>query len=172
MFSGEPGGGFLAALLADSVDLEGVAGGGVVVTATDFLLDLADLLREKFDRTAAFGADHVVMAAAVVLVLVPRNAVVKGDFAGQSAFGQQLQGTVDGGVSDGRIFFLYKPVQFFGGKMVAGLKKRAQDGVSLGGLLQSDALEMAVQNALRLAHHFARDGRLVIDALLQHEGSG
>jgi hypothetical protein len=31
---------------------------------------------------------------------------------------------------------------------------------------------MAVKHVLCLAHHLARDGGLVIDALLQHERSG
>src|ERR1039458_7266657 len=62
---------FLAAVLADTVDLECMPGGEVVVSASDFLLELADFLGEEFDGTAAVGADHVVMAAPVVLGTVP-----------------------------------------------------------------------------------------------------
>jgi hypothetical protein len=75
-----------AALLADPVDLKSVAGGDVVVFAADLLLQLADFRGKKFDRTAALRADHVVVAAAVVLMLVAGDAVVEGDFAGQAAF--------------------------------------------------------------------------------------
>jgi len=39
-------------------------------------------------------------------------------------------------------------------------------------LFQANAFEVLVKNALGLANHLARDGRLIIDALLQHEGSG
>jgi hypothetical protein len=65
-----------------------MAGGGVVVAAADFQFDLIDLAGKELDRTAAFGADHVVMAATIVLVLIAGNAIVEGDFAGEAAFGQ------------------------------------------------------------------------------------
>ena len=75
---------FLSALFADAIDLESVARSDVVMLAPDLLLDLSHLLREKLYRSAAFGADHVVMAAAVVLVLVARDAIVKGHLARQA----------------------------------------------------------------------------------------
>jgi hypothetical protein len=78
----------LAAVFADSIDLKGVTSSEVVVFAANLLFEAAYFLRKEFDGTAAAGADHVVMAAAVVLVLVAGNAVMEGDFAGQSAFGQ------------------------------------------------------------------------------------
>ena len=159
-----------AAVFADTVDLEGVAGGEVVVFAADFLLQLADLLGEKFDRTAAFGADHVVMAAAVVLVLVAGDAVVEGDFAGQAALRQQFERAIHGGVADAGIFFLHQAVEFVGGKMVAGFEEGTEDGIALRSLLQADALKVAVKDFLGLAHHLAGEGGLIIDTLLQHGG--
>jgi hypothetical protein len=63
-------------------------------------------------------------------------------------------------------------MKFVGGEVVAGFEKRAQDGVALRRLLEADALEVAVENVLSFAHHLARDGRLVINALLEHERSG
>ena len=71
------------------------------------------------------------MAATVVLVLVARDAVVKGNFAGQSALGQQLERAVDRGVADAGVFFLNQAVQFVSGEMVAGFQKCAQDGIAL-----------------------------------------
>jgi hypothetical protein len=105
----------LAAIFADTIDLERVAGGQVAILAADLLFELANFLGKKFHRAAAAGADHVVMAAAVVLVLVTSNAVVEGNLAGQSAFRQQLQRAVNRGVSDAGIFFLYQAVKFVGG---------------------------------------------------------
>src|SRR5215831_10701081 len=55
----------LAAVFADTVDLEGMAGSLVVVLVADFLLELFDLVGEELNRAAATGADHVVMAASV-----------------------------------------------------------------------------------------------------------
>src|ERR1044071_2322241 len=96
-----PGGVVLfAAVFANPVNLEGVAGGEVLVFVSDLLLEASDFLRKEFHRTAALGADHVVMAAPIVLVLVAGNAVVKGHLAGKAAFGQQFESAVDGGVTD------------------------------------------------------------------------
>ena len=157
-----------AAVFANPINLKSVPGGEVVIFAADFLLELADLLGKEFDRTATVGADHVVMAATVVLVLVAGDAVVEGNFAGQAAFGEQLESAVDGGVADAGVFFLDKAMKLIGGKMVAGFEKRAQNGVALGGLLQANAFEMAVQDVLGFADHLAGDGGLIIDAFLQH----
>ena len=108
------------------------------------------------------------MAAAVVLVFEARDAVVKGDFAGQSALGKKFERAIDRGIADASVFFLDEAVQFIGGKVVAGFEEGAQDGIPLRGLLEAYALEMAVQNALSLAHHLAGDCGLIIDASLQH----
>jgi hypothetical protein len=52
--------------------------------------------------------------------------------------------------------------------MVASLKKRPEDRVSLRGLLESNVLQMTVKDVLSFAYHLAGDGGLIIDALLQH----
>ncbi len=89
----------------------------------------------------------------------------KGNFAGQSALGQQLESTVDGCVADAGVFLLDEAVQFVGGEVVAGFEEGAQDGIALSGLLEADALEVAVEDVLGFAHHLAGDGGLVVDAL-------
>jgi hypothetical protein len=48
----------------------------------DLLFEFSYLGRKELHRRPAFRAHHVMMAAPVVLVLVARNPVVKGDFAG------------------------------------------------------------------------------------------
>jgi|HubBroStandDraft_4_1064222.scaffolds.fasta_scaffold00916_5 hypothetical protein len=158
----------LAAVLADSVNLKGVAGGCVVVSVSDLLLQTVNLRREKFYRTAAPGADHVMVAAAVVLMLVAGYAIMKSDFAGQAAFRQQFQGPVNRGETDASIFFLHQPVQFVGGEVLAGFEEGSQDGVALRRMFQADTLEMLIQNLLRFTNHLGRDAGLVVDTLLQH----
>src|SRR6267154_3472324 len=69
--SGRPG---FATIFANPVNLKGMAGRSVVMSAAYFLLQLIHFVREKFHRTAAFRANNVVMAAAVVLVLVTGDA--------------------------------------------------------------------------------------------------
>jgi hypothetical protein len=81
---------FLAAVFADSIDLKTVPGCEVVVFVADFLFELADFRRKKFDRTAALRAHHMMVAATIVLMFVAGEAVVKRDFAGQTALGKQL----------------------------------------------------------------------------------
>ena len=42
------------------------------------------------------------------------------------------------------------------------------DGNALGGLLQADTFQMAVEDFLGLANHLAGKGGLIVDALLKH----
>jgi hypothetical protein len=141
-----------------------------MVLASDLLLDFSDFLGEKFDRCAALGADHMVMTAAIVLVLITRNAVVESDFAGQPATGEEFQRAVDGGEADAGIGFLDQAVQFVGGEMFAGFEESSQNGVALFGLFQADAFEMLAKNSFRFADAFRRDSRLIVDSFLQHDG--
>jgi hypothetical protein len=158
----------LVAVFTDSIDLKRVASRREVVFTTDLLLQLADLGREEFDGTSAIGANHMVMTAPIVLMFESGNPVMEGDFAGQPTFGQEFQGSVDGGVPDAGVLFLHQAVQFVGGEVVAGLQKCAQDGVALGGLLQAYPFEMSMKNFLRLADHLAGKRGLIVDALLKH----
>src|SRR5215471_10612434 len=162
----------LSTVFADAVDLECVAGGQVVVLAADGLFDFSNLGREEFDRRAALGADHVVMAASIVLVLVAGDAVVEGDFAGEAGFGQQLECAVDGGESDVRVFFLDQAVKFVGGEMLARVEESSQDGIALAGLLEADALEVAEKDAFGFAEVFAGNGRLIVNSFLEHAVAG
>jgi hypothetical protein len=142
------------------------------VAAADFLFELIDFPGKEFHRTAALGAYHVVMAAAVVLMLVAGDAIVKGDFAGEAALRQQLERAVNRGVADPGVFLLHEAVQLVGGEVISRFEKGAKDGVALRGLLEADALEMLVKNALSFSDHLQGNGGLVINALLQHEMSG
>lgn len=157
-----------SAFFADAINLERVAGGEVVIFLSDFLLKLTDFLGKELHRAAAVGANHVVMAAPIVLVLIAGNAIMKGDFAGESTFGEQLERAINSGIADTRIFFLHQAMKFVGREMVAGFKESAQNRIALRRLLEANLLQMAVQNVLRLAHHLARQRGLIVDTLLQH----
>jgi hypothetical protein len=159
---------FPAALFTNAVDLKGMPGREIVVFAADLLFQLTDLLRKELDRTATLSANHVVMAAAVVLMFVTRNPVIKGDFTRESTVGQQLERAIHRCVSDAAIFFLHQTMQFIGRQMIPCFEERAQDRIALCGLLQPNLLEMTMKNALGLAHHFTRDCGLIVDASLQH----
>jgi hypothetical protein len=158
----------LSALFAHAVDLKGVAGCQVVVLASDFPFQFPDLGRKEFNGGATFGAYHVVMAAPVVLMFVARDAVMKGDFAGQAAIGQELQGSVDGRESDVRVLLLYQPMQFVGREVLAGFQKRAQDGAALFRLFEPHAFEVPQKDTFSFANVLPRNRWLIVDAFLQH----
>jgi len=141
----------------------------IVVLATNLLFQSIDFRRKELDRTAACGAHHVMMAAAVVLVLVAGDSVVESHLAREAALRQYFQRAIHGGKSDLRILYLHQAVQFVGGEMFPGLEEGSQDGVSLRGLLQAYTFQVAVQDALGLANHFLRDAGLIVNALLQHD---
>jgi hypothetical protein len=67
-----------------------VARGEVAVFASNLLFKFVQVRGKEFNGTAALGADHVVMTAPVVLVLVSSDAVVKCYHAGKAAIGEQL----------------------------------------------------------------------------------
>jgi hypothetical protein len=139
-----------------------------VVSVSNLLLETIDLGREKFYRTATPGADHVMVAAAVVLVLVAGNSIMKSDFAGQTAFRQQFQGAVNCGETDAGIFLLHQSVQFVSREVLSGFEESSQDSVALRSMFQADPLQMPMQNLLRLTDHLGGDAGLVVNALLQH----
>ena len=154
----------LLALFAKAINLEGVPRGSVAMLAANFFFHPLDLRGEELHRTAALGADHVVMAAPVVLVLIARHAIMKCDLAGQSALGQQLQCAIDRGKSNARVGALHKVVQILGGKMVVRFQEGAQNDVTLPGMLQADALQVSVEDGLGLAQRFVRELDMVVNA--------
>src|SRR5450755_4890967 len=131
---------FPAALLAYAINLKRVPRGEVVVLAPDFFFQLAHFLGEELHRASAIGANHMVMAAPVVLMLVTRDAVMKRDLAGQAALRQQFQRAVDRGIADAGVFFLHQSVQFVGREMIPSFKESPQNRVALRRLLQPHTL--------------------------------
>lgn len=131
-----------SAVLTNAVNLECVTGRQVMVLAPDFLFDFSDFWQKKLDRSPALRANHVMVTSSVVLVLEAGDPIVEGDLASESASGQQFQRPVHGRKTNARVFLLDQLVQFIGGKMLASLKKRPQNRVTLARLLQPDAAKM------------------------------
>src|SRR2546422_10764776 len=92
----------------------------VVVLASDLLFKAVDFGRKKFHRTAAFRAHHVMVAAAVVLVLVAGEAIMKSDFAGPAALGQQLERAINRGKTDLGVLLLHQPGDVAASEVAAG----------------------------------------------------
>src|SRR5271154_1160265 len=110
------------------------------------------------------------MTPPVVLMFVPRNAIVERDFARQATARQQLQRPVNGSDPDPRVALLNQPMQFVDRKVFASFQKGPQNGVALFGLLQTNPTEMPKKNPLRFANALTRDDRLIVDSFLQHVG--
>ena len=69
--------------------------------------------------------------------------------------------------TDAGIFLLDQAVKFVSGKMFAGFKESAQDGIALFGLLQTHPSKMLKEDGLGLANTLARDAGFVVDAILK-----
>ena len=160
-----------AAVLAEAVDLKGVASGIEVILAANLLFQLAHLGREELDRNSAVGADHVVVAAAIELVFIAGNAIVKGDLTGQPAFRQQLECAVDRSKTNLGVLFARQTEELIGRKVIAGFQEGAQDGIALVRMFQTYPFKVFIENILGLAHGFARGRRMIVNPSLQHEAS-
>src|SRR5947209_20275300 len=110
------------------------------------------------------------MAAAVELVFVAGHPVMECHHACQAAFDQQLQCAVNSSKADLRVFFAHQTEQFIGRKMVAGLKKCPQDGVTLLGMFQPYPLQVLIENFLGLAHVFTRRRSMIVNPSLEYLG--
>jgi len=163
--------GFLSATLAEAIDLEGVAGGRELMLAANVVLNVLDLGGKKLNGDATLGTNHMMVVAAIVLVLVARDAIVERHLAGQAAFRQKLQRSVYRREPDAVILLLDQPIEFVRGKVVMSVEEGAQNGIALARLLEADPPEMIAENRLRLACHFPRDGRLIINSFLEHRCS-
>ena len=136
--------------------------------ARNVLLKLACFRRKELHGCAALRTHHVMVAATVELVLVPRHSIMKRHFARQPAFGQQLERAINGGEADFGVFLSYQPEKLIGGKMVARIQERPEDSVSLLCMLQTNTLQVLKKYLLGLADGFPRGWRMIVDSLLQH----
>jgi hypothetical protein len=82
------------------------------VALHQFLLQLFYLLVNHFDKGTALGAYHVVVVFVPEEVLVAGSAVVKMQFAAQTALAEKPQGSIHRGKADGGMFFFDCGPQF------------------------------------------------------------
>ena len=146
-----------------------MAGGIEVILAANLFFELGYFRGEELDGDATVSAYHMMMAAPVKLVFIACHTIMKSYFTGQTAFGQQFQGTVDRGEPNLGVLFPGEPEKFISRKMIAGLKKGAQNGVALLGMLQANALKMPVKDLLGFAHVLTRRRSMVVNPSLQHQ---
>lgn len=136
--------------------------------AADLLFQAIDFRREEFHGSSARCADHVVMAAPIVLMLIASDAVVECDFAGQSALGEQFESAIDRSHADPGIALTHELVKLFDGEMFMSFEKSEEDSVALLGPFQADTFQMLLKTILGLPQPLLRDRDGIIDAFLQH----
>ena len=92
------------------------------------------------------------------MVFVAGDAVLKADFGGESALGEEFEGAVDGGHADFGVALADEAEEFVHGHVVASVDEGLEDGVALFGVLESDLLEVAVEALFCLGERLGRDG--------------
>jgi hypothetical protein len=145
-----------------------VPGGSVVEFPTNFVLKAIDFRREKFHRTTAPSAHHMVMVTSVVLVFEASFSVVKFYLARQSALCEELQGAINCGDTNSGILFFHQPMKFFSGKVCPCFQEGPENRITLLSLFQAYALKMLAQNILRFSEHLRRDHGMVVDTFMGH----
>src|SRR5687768_9700474 len=114
------------------------------------VLQLLDVLGKKLDHLSALSANHVIVMLVVVVMFVIGLAVAKPHLTSKTRLGKQFEGTIDRGVTDGRVLFLYEPIEVFTGEVVFGTEKDLENKVALGGPAQAGLLNMLEKELLFL----------------------
>lgn len=104
-----------------------MGGDGEAVAVGDFFLEFFDEGVVELDDLAAFGADHVIVVAVHVAVLVALLPVAEIELAGEPALRQQRQRPVHGREPDARLGLGHQPVQFLRAGVLFAIEKRVQD---------------------------------------------
>ena len=118
---------------ADTEQVEFVRGDLETVFLRDFLLKFFNQRVVKFDDFAALGADHVVMMAVHVLVLVTFLSVAKVQFCRQPALGEKGEGAINGRKSYPGLVCCYQVIEFFGTDVLFTFQKNIQNRPPLTG---------------------------------------
>lgn len=95
------------------------------ILVPDLFFDLRDFRGKELNGSAALGTYHVMVAAAVELVLKASGSIRERNHAGQPAFRQQLERAIYRSESDLGVFLPHQAEQLVRGKMIARLQERA-----------------------------------------------
>jgi hypothetical protein len=116
----------------------------------DPALDVLKLGHKKLDRIAACRANHVMVRPTVQAVLVARYSIVEIDLVGETALGQELEGTINSCIADAGVALPHEPVQLLGAEMVTRGEKYVKNTVAFHTLLEALLAQMSSQNAQSL----------------------
>jgi hypothetical protein len=145
-------------------DLERVARWSKPEFSADGALHLFQLRGEELDRVATRSAHHVMVRSPIQAELVARDAVVKIDFVGKSALGQQLDGPVDSRVANAWIALFDNAVEILGAEVIAREEKHLENPVALCTLLEPFFPEMSGEDLLRFDGQLSTRSPSVVNA--------
>ena len=91
------------------------------------VLDGFEFSGVELDDLAALGTDHVIVMLMFVVMLEVRTSITKTNFTRESGFGQDLEGSIDGGLTDGRIFFFNELIKILIRQVLFSAQKNIQD---------------------------------------------
>lgn len=145
---------------AEPVEFKAVSRDGEAVSSRDFFLELFDLAVFKLHDLAAVGANQMVVMTLVGNVVILR---LRAEMPGlcQTGFAKQVEGTVDGGKPQVRVFLRQLVIHLFGGDVFL-LEECVKNEFALARVLQLVFAEMRFQRF----HLFRMFGHRVRPTLL------
>jgi len=146
----------MTAASTEAVEFKAVSGNREAVSSGDFLLELFDLAVFKLHDLAAVGANQVVVMALVGnVVILGLRAEVPG--LCQTCFAKEVEGAVDGGEPQVRVFLRQLVVHRFGSDVFL-LEESVEDEFALARVLQLVFAEVRFQrlHLFRMFRHRVR----------------
>jgi hypothetical protein len=110
---------------------------GKTVLPGDFLLKLFYARVLEFDDLPTADADQVIVMLIQVTGFIACLAISEMALLGDAAFSKQLQGPVNGGITDPGVFTAQAQVKFFGGEVGTDTQKLLENNFPLAGRLQA-----------------------------------
>ena len=133
----------MTAASAEAVEFKAVSRNSEAVPGRDFFLEFFDLAVFKLHDFAAVGANQMVVVTLVGNVVILR---LRAEMPGlrQSGFAKQVEGTVDGGEPQMRVFLRQLVIHLFGGDVFL-LEEGVKNEFALARVLQLVFAEVRFQ---------------------------
>ena len=122
---------------AAAVELESMAFNGKTVLTGDFFLKPFNARIFELDDLPAGIADQMVMMFIQVAGLIACLAVTEMSLLGDTTLGKQFQGSVNGRITDTRVFFAQTQVKLLGRKVGTDTEELIENGFPLSGRFQT-----------------------------------
>ena len=126
----------LTTVRAITVEFKTMALNGETVLPGNFVLEFFNAGVFEFNDLATGDADQVIVMFVLTARFVAGLAIAKMTLFGDTAFGKELQGAMDGGITDAGVFPAQAKVKILGGKMRTGPQELLKNKFPLPGGFQ------------------------------------